>query len=68
MANLKTACIPVDQDMAAKKRWEKMPLQELEARLNEMAKGGVLGIDKSTPSTLNDRVQGNELFYKIEVF
>jgi len=67
MANLKIACIPVDQDMAVKKRWGKMPLEELETILNEMTKGGVLRIDQTIPTALSDCVQGNELYYEVEI-
>ena len=39
------AMIPVDHDMAVKKRWGKMPLPELVARLQQKTKGRVLRID-----------------------
>ena len=40
-----TAMIPVDHDMAVIKRWGKMPLEQLVARLHERTKGRVLRID-----------------------
>jgi hypothetical protein len=39
-------------EMALKKRWGKMPLVELEKRLNEITKGRVLRIDKGVPPEL----------------
>lgn len=62
MANLKIACIPIDHDMAAKKRWGSMPLVVHEARLNEMKQGGILLMDQTIPSVLSGRVHGNELY------
>ena len=40
-----TAVIPVDHDMAVKKRWGKMPLEQLVARLKQKTKGRILRID-----------------------
>jgi hypothetical protein len=40
-----SAMIPVDHEMAVKKRWGKMPLPELVDRLTEKAEGRVLRID-----------------------
>lgn len=37
--------IPVDHEMALKKRWGKMPLPDLVTRLRERADGRVLRID-----------------------
>jgi hypothetical protein len=56
-----TVMIPVDHEMALKKRWGKMPLPDLITRLNERADGRVLriddvattleGLDNARPST-----------------
>ena len=40
-----TAMIPVDHDMAVKKRWGKMPLPELIDRIEEKTEGRVLRVD-----------------------
>jgi hypothetical protein len=70
MTNLKIACLPVDQEMAKKKNWGKMPFDDLEKRLNEITKGRVLRIDQPIPSALTSSVQAdaaNELYYEVEI-
>jgi beta-lactamase superfamily II metal-dependent hydrolase len=44
------AMIPVDHDMAVKKRWGKMPLPELVARIREKTEGRVLRVDDMVES------------------
>jgi hypothetical protein len=56
MTNLKVAFIPVDHDMAVKKRWGNMPLTDIENRLNEMTQGCVLRVDRPIPPTLAGRI------------
>jgi hypothetical protein len=58
--NLEIALIPVDHEMAIKKRWGNIPLVQLEQRLGEITKGRVLRIDKDVPSALTGSVQQNE--------
>jgi hypothetical protein len=70
MTNLKIACLPVDHDMAVKKRWGKMPLAELETRLNVITNGGVLRIDQAIPSALSGCVQPDDeqiLYYEVKI-
>lgn len=70
MTNLKVVCVPVDHDMAIKKRWPQMPLGELESRLNEITNGSVLRSDQDIPLALKDRVQqdtAQELYYEVEI-
>ena len=70
MKNLKIALIPVDHNMAVKKRWGKMPLDELEKRLNEITKGCVLRIDRGVPPALTGSVGQDEsknLYYEVTV-
>jgi hypothetical protein len=67
MERLRVAMIPVDHDMAVKKRWGKMPLDELVAALDKQAKGVVLRTDdKAIPSSQEKVVEGpDRLFYEI---
>ncbi len=70
MKNLKIALIPVDHDMAVKKGWGKMPLDNLEKRLNEITNGCVLRIDKGVPSAIPVHVEqdiGKKLYYEVAV-
>ena len=46
MANLRIAAIPVNHDMAVKKRWGNMPLPQLVAALTAKTNGRVLRIDE----------------------
>ena len=64
MKNLRVAMIPVDHDMAVKKRWGKMPLDELVAALNQQAKGVVLRVDKPKPATTENVVE-DKLFFEV---
>jgi hypothetical protein len=64
MERLRVAMIPVDQAMAAKKRWGHMPLDELVTALNARAKGVVLRVDKPKPVT-QERVVEDPLFFEV---
>jgi hypothetical protein len=64
MERLRVAMIPVDHDMAVKKRWGKMPLDELVAALNGQAKGVVLRVDKPKPATTENVVE-DRLFFEV---
>jgi hypothetical protein len=64
MERLRVAMIPVDHEMAVKKRWGKMPLEELVKALNERAKGVVLQVDKPTPQTTENVVE-DKLFFEV---
>jgi hypothetical protein len=67
MERLRVAMIPVNHDMAVKKRWGKMPLDELVAALDKQAKGVVLRADdKAMPSSQEKVAEGpDRLFYEI---
>ena len=70
MTSLKYALIPVDHAMALKKRWGKMPLDEIEKRLNEKTNGAVLRVDKDVPPALAGRVEqdeSKELYFEIAI-
>jgi beta-lactamase superfamily II metal-dependent hydrolase len=70
MSALEIALIPVDHEMALKKGWGKMPLEELEQRLNAITKDRVLRIDKEVPPALTGRVEQDEskaLYYEVTV-
>jgi hypothetical protein len=64
MTRLRVAMIPVDHEMAVKKRWGKMPLDELVAALNQQAKGVVLRVDKPKPATTENVVE-DKLFFEV---
>ena len=65
MKSLKMAFVPVDHDMAVKKRWNKMPLDELMDRLNEITEERVVRIDGDIPEKLKDRMVPDELFHEV---
>ena len=68
MTNLKIALIPVDHEMAVKKRWGNMPLPQLEQRLHEITKGRVLRIDRDVPPALTGSVKQDAakgLYYEV---
>jgi hypothetical protein len=70
MENLRIALIPVDHAMAVKKGWGKMPLLDLEKRLNEITKGRVLRIDKDIPAGLAGHVSqdsAKKLYYEVSM-
>ena len=70
MNALEVAVIPVDHDMAVKKGWGNMPLDELERRLNEITNDGVLRIDKGVPPALAGRVEqdpSKTLYYEVAI-
>jgi hypothetical protein len=64
MERLRVAMIPVDHAMAVKKRWGKMPLDELVEALGQRAKGAVLRVDKPKPPT-QENVAEDELFFEV---
>ena len=66
MKNLRVAMIPVNHDMAVRKRWGKMPLDELVGALNKQARGVVLRVDEPTPAnTHGEAVVEDPLFYEV---
>jgi hypothetical protein len=64
MERLRVAMIPVDQEMAKRKHWNKMPLDELVTALNQRAKGVVLRVDQPKPATL-EKVVEDDLFFEV---
>jgi Metallo-beta-lactamase superfamily len=64
MERLAIAAIPVDHDMAVKKRWVRMPLPELVAALREKASKGVLRCDQN-PEQPMAGVLADKLFFEI---
>jgi beta-lactamase superfamily II metal-dependent hydrolase len=64
MTNLEIAAIPVDHAMALKKRWGRMPLEELEAALKNRTGGKVLRSDQD-PATAIPNVGTNSLYFEI---
>jgi hypothetical protein len=66
MTNLKVAMIPVNHEMAVKKRWGKMPLEELVTALRKQAKDTVLQVDDAQTPALGDaRVENKGLYYEV---
>lgn len=65
MKSLKLAFVPVDRKMALKKRWNKMPLNELMDRLNEITKENVVRIDADVPDKLKKRMVSDKLFHEV---
>ena len=67
MTNLKVAFIPVDHDMAVKKRWDNLPLPDIENRLNEIIQGCVLRVDRPVPPALASSVAdpAKSLYYEM---
>jgi hypothetical protein len=64
MKNLRVAMIPVDQEMARKKRWSHMPLDDLVTALGKQAKGVVLRVDQPKPPTQENVVE-DKLFFEV---
>ncbi|HXD31156.1 MAG TPA: MBL fold metallo-hydrolase [Pyrinomonadaceae bacterium] len=65
MKNLKLAFVPVDHEMAVKKRWNKMPLNELMDRLNTITNDCVVRIDEEVPAKLEKTVSSEKLFHEV---
>jgi hypothetical protein len=69
MKNLRVAMIPVNHDMAVKKRWGKMPLDELVDALKGQAKGVVLRVDDpQMPASRESVIEDDgpdRLFYEV---
>jgi hypothetical protein len=65
MKSLKLAFVPVDHEMAVKKRWNKMPLNELMDKLNEMTNQCVVRIDEEAPANLRKSVTSEKLFHEV---
>ena len=64
MANLRIAAIPVNHDMAVKKRWGNMPLPQLVAALTAKTNGGVLRIDEDLAAPVPGVVE-TDLYFDI---
>jgi hypothetical protein len=64
MQQLRVAMIPVDHAMAVKKRWGKMPLDELVTALNERAEDAVLRVDQPKPK-MQAQVIEDKLFFEV---
>jgi len=64
MERLRVAMIPVDEEMAKKKRWGHMPLDELVTALGQRAKGAILRVDKPMPAT-REQVVEDPLFFEV---
>lgn len=64
MENLRVAMVPVDHDMAKKKGWGKMPLDDIITALGKQAKGVVLRVDKPMPAS-KEKVVEDKLFFEV---
>ena len=65
MESLQLAFVPVDREMAVKKRWNQMPLNELMHRLNEITEERVVRIDADIPEKLSKQMTPDKLFHEI---
>ena len=65
MESLQLAFVPVDREMAVKKRWNQMPLNELMERLNEITDERVVRIDSDIPVKLSKRMTADKLFHEV---
>lgn len=72
------ALVPVNHEMAEKKRWFGMPFPALLARLEEKTQGRILRIDQAMPAkpdgvapglwdTFHDMVTENELYFEVRL-
>lgn len=64
-SSLQVAFVPVDHEMAVKKRWHQMPLNELMNRLNEITDERVVRIDADIPAKLSKIMVPDKLFHEI---
>jgi hypothetical protein len=65
MENLQIAAIPVDHEMAVKKKWGQMPRPSLVAALKTKTSGAVLRSDADAPQELAAAVKSTALFFEI---
>jgi len=65
MESLELAFVPVDREMAIKKNWNQMPLNELMTRLNEITEDRVVRIDSDIPEKLQTSMKPDRLFHEI---
>jgi hypothetical protein len=65
MKKLQQAAIPVDHNEAVKKGWDRMPLPEILATLEQQAPNGVVRADSALP--LSSTATANDLFYELVV-
>ena len=64
MRRLRCAAIPVDEAMAKRKRWNRMPLAELLDRLEKKIPGGILRSDQPAPPGLAN-ITADPLYFDI---
>jgi beta-lactamase superfamily II metal-dependent hydrolase len=67
MEGLRIAMIPVDHEMAQKKRWGKIPLEGLLTALDAKCRGFVLRSDQPARSEFRAQVREDALFFEIEI-
>lgn len=67
MDGLQLAMIPVDQGMAQKKKWGRMPLPALVEALTEKTHGALLRSDRDAPANLSQRLTATDLYFEVEL-
>jgi hypothetical protein len=67
MEQLQVALMPVNQEMAKKKGWDKIPLNELVKELDEVTGKKVVRIDKPLPPALKNTAVETKLFFELTV-
>jgi hypothetical protein len=65
MESLQTAMIPVNHDIAVKKRWNKMPLEELLAALEAKIPGRVLRSDQKHAVDVPGQIATSDLHFEL---
>lgn len=65
MGKLAFALLPVDQAMAVKKRWGRMPLPDILEELERRTAGRVVRIDRDLPTAAAGAVTAEPLFYEL---
>ena len=67
MDSLQTALVPVDHDMAVKKKWDKIPLPSLIDALAAKTKGAVIRADQPAPPGLAQQLVEDKLYFELTV-
>ena len=65
MSSLQMAFIPVDHEMAVKKRWGRMPLPDIVSELRKKTNDRVFRIDMPNATNLPDNVQVTPLYIEV---
>ena len=67
MDSLQAALVPVDHDMAVKKKWDKIPLPSLIDALAAKTNGAVIRADQPAPPGLAQQLVEDKLYFELTV-